>query len=300
MQGDNDTNNTTGQMMAFDFQDNPVRCITQGGEPWFVVADVCRVLSLANPSVVIQKLDDDERAKFNLGRQGETNVINESGLYTLILRCDDAIKPGTVAHSFRKWVTSEVIPQIRQTGSYKATMTGAGVGDDLVSLLRFVREACHGWSLERQMEFGLTARRYAKSMGVVFQTKVELGVGKVFAFPRAILEQVRKGYQSSAALPDSDAAEFEKMLEALHNQYGEEALSAEVVRGFAKLMGLFPAIFGKDTSLESERSGFGKLCVRFDHIPFPSGFVLKLTGRNRSRRLRVERRESYSLMGMRS
>lgn len=66
----------------------------------------------------IKSLDDDERAKFNLGRQGETNIISESGLYTLILRCRDAVTPCTIPYRFRKWVTGEVLPQIRRTGSY--------------------------------------------------------------------------------------------------------------------------------------------------------------------------------------
>lgn len=68
-----------------------------------------------NPSKVAQRLDDDERTKLELGRQGETNFITESGLYAVILRSD---KPN--AKSFRRWVTSEVLPSIRKTGNYSA------------------------------------------------------------------------------------------------------------------------------------------------------------------------------------
>ncbi len=53
---------------TFDFEENPVRVIERDGEPWFVAADVCRVLDLSNPSMALDGLDDDERAKFNLGR----------------------------------------------------------------------------------------------------------------------------------------------------------------------------------------------------------------------------------------
>ena len=95
-----------------------VRIVTRDGEPWFVAADVCRALGLTNPSKVVDALDDDERANFNLGRQGEAHIISESGLYTLILRSRQATTPGSVQHRFRKWVTSEVLPSIRKTGAY--------------------------------------------------------------------------------------------------------------------------------------------------------------------------------------
>ncbi|ECP5826928.1 DNA-binding protein [Salmonella enterica] len=65
-----------------------------------------------------KSLDEDERSKFNLGRQGEVNIVNESGMYTLVLRCRDAVKKGSVPHRFRKWVTAEVLPSIRKNGAY--------------------------------------------------------------------------------------------------------------------------------------------------------------------------------------
>ncbi len=80
--------------------------------------DVIKALQLTNPTMSLKALDEDERSKFNLGRQGNTNIISESGLYTLILRCRDAVTPGTIPYRFRKWVTSEVLPQIRKTGRY--------------------------------------------------------------------------------------------------------------------------------------------------------------------------------------
>ena len=90
-----------------------VRTLVKDGEPWFVASDVCECLGLANPTVSVNRLDYDERAKFNLGRQGEATVITESGLYAVILRSD---KPN--AKEFRKWITSEVLPAIRKTGVY--------------------------------------------------------------------------------------------------------------------------------------------------------------------------------------
>ena len=91
-----------------------VRTIFVNNQVWFCIKDVCDILELKNPTAVAQRLDEDERAKFNLGRQGETNFTNESGLYALIVRSDKK-----EAKPFRKWITSEVIPAIRKTGKYE-------------------------------------------------------------------------------------------------------------------------------------------------------------------------------------
>ena len=91
-----------------------IRTIVIDGNPWFVAKDVCDILGIANPTDALNKgLEDFERARFNLGRQGEANIISESGFYTLVLR---SRKP--IAKPFRIWVTSEVLPSIRKTGSY--------------------------------------------------------------------------------------------------------------------------------------------------------------------------------------
>ena len=90
-----------------------VRTIVQDGELWFVASDACESLGLSNPTVSVNRLDEDERSKFNLGRQGEVNMVNEYGLYNLILgsRKKDA-------KAFKRWITHEVVPAIRKTGSY--------------------------------------------------------------------------------------------------------------------------------------------------------------------------------------
>lgn len=90
-----------------------VRTVMVSGEPWFVAADVCKALELSNPTVAVSRLDEDERAKFNLGRQGEGIIVNEAGLYSLIL---GSRKPE--AKVFKRWITHDVIPAIRKTGGY--------------------------------------------------------------------------------------------------------------------------------------------------------------------------------------
>lgn len=101
------------KLQVFSYQDNDIRTIEHDGEPWFVLKDVCEVLGMSNPTMVAERLDEDERTKLDLGRQGQAWAINESGLYTVILRSD---KPE--AKPFRKWVTSEVLPSIRKHGAY--------------------------------------------------------------------------------------------------------------------------------------------------------------------------------------
>lgn len=95
-----------------------VRTIAKDGEPWFVAADVCKVLDLSNPTIAASRLDEDERAKFNLGRQGETTIVSEAGLYTLVL---GSRKPE--AKAFKRWITHEVIPTIRRHGAYATETT---------------------------------------------------------------------------------------------------------------------------------------------------------------------------------
>ena len=105
-------------LQTFTYQSSTVRTVDRDGEPWFVLKDVCDVLGIGSPHKVADRIDEDERNQIpltdSLGRQQDTTVINESGLYSVILRSD---KPE--AKPFRKWVTSEVIPSIRRTGSYQ-------------------------------------------------------------------------------------------------------------------------------------------------------------------------------------
>lgn len=98
-----------------------IRTVTINNEPWFVAKDVCEVLEHSNTTMAMQMLEDDERTKLSLGRAGATNVVNESGLYTLIIKSN---KPS--AKKFRKWITSEVLPSIRKTGTYSVPQTTAG------------------------------------------------------------------------------------------------------------------------------------------------------------------------------
>jgi anti-repressor protein len=121
----------SNEIQQFYFNNAALRTLTdEAGEPWFVAKDVCDILEISNPSDALKRLDDDERSRFNLGRQGETNIVNEAGLYVLVL---GSRKPE--AHEFKRWVTHEVLPQIRKTGGYIPT---TDADDDMTILAKAV------------------------------------------------------------------------------------------------------------------------------------------------------------------
>lgn len=108
-------------MQLFNFGENQIRTIEKGGEPWFVLKDVCDVLELRSPDVR-QRLTDDVVSTHSvldsIGRSNNATIISEDGLYDVIL---ESRKPE--AKAFRKWVTSEVIPSIRKHGAYMTPQT---------------------------------------------------------------------------------------------------------------------------------------------------------------------------------
>ena len=110
------------KIQVWNYESSEIRTIQKDGEPWFVLADVCKVLKIARGTKVAERLEEDEVRQTSitdsLGRQQKAYIINESGLYTVILRSD---KPQ--AKPFRKWVTSEVLPSIRKHGAYMTEQT---------------------------------------------------------------------------------------------------------------------------------------------------------------------------------
>lgn len=92
----------------FNFKGRNLRTVIINDEHWFVATDVCNILEILNTTDAMKRLDEDERSRFNLGRQGDANVINESGLYELIFSSRKR-----EAKLFKKWVKEEVLPSIR-------------------------------------------------------------------------------------------------------------------------------------------------------------------------------------------
>ena len=191
----------------FNYNSVEVRTIQKDGEPWFVLRDVCNVLGLGTPARVAERLDTDEVSQTHItdsmGRQQEMTIINESGLYNVILRSD---KPE--AKPFRKWVTSEVLPTIRRHGMYATPDTVEKMladPDTTIKLLETIKQ-------ERAARMALEAKAEADKPKVLFadavsashtsilvgdlakllrQNGVEIGQNRLFSFLR------EKGYLCS-------------------------------------------------------------------------------------------------------
>lgn len=105
-----------------DEQPHGLRVVLRGEDPWFVAKDICAVLGIDQTGRAVEPLDDDEKGVSSihtLGGDQQMLIVSEGGLYTLILRSRQATTVGSAAHRFRKWVTGELLPQIRRTGTYR-------------------------------------------------------------------------------------------------------------------------------------------------------------------------------------
>lgn len=162
---------------------NPVlgaslRILDISGEPWFVARDVCDALGIEQTGRALEKLDDDEKGVNPIHTLGGTQkmwIVSESGLYALILRSD---KPA--AKSFRKWITSEVLPQIRRTGGYSPLRSQlaaleAARNEKLGELAR-LEDELSGLRME-------AAREIALEMGVAEELGKLIAVHDVQALP---------------------------------------------------------------------------------------------------------------------
>lgn len=124
------------EIQKFDFKGASLRTLTdEAGEPWFVAKDVCDILELGNVSQAVSRLDDDEKSNITTNDIAQNGgkaplIISEAGLYSLILK---SRKPE--AREFKRWVTHEVLPQIRRTGGYIPT---SNADDDMTILAKAV------------------------------------------------------------------------------------------------------------------------------------------------------------------
>lgn len=104
------------ELIEFNFNSSGIRILEKDGEPWFVAKEICEVLNLSDTYMATKSIDDDDKliqTLFVSGQNRQVTLINESGLYSLVLRSN---KPE--AKAFKKWVTSEVLPSIRKRGAY--------------------------------------------------------------------------------------------------------------------------------------------------------------------------------------
>lgn len=153
----------TNELQVFNFNGNNIRVIEKDGQPWWIAKDVCEILELSNPTVAIAELEEDERAKYSLGRQGEANIINEPGLYSLVLR---SRKPE--AKAFKRWITHEVLPAIRKHGGY---LTPQKVEEVLLNPDTIIRLATD-LKAERERRLALEAENVKNAPKVLFADSV--------------------------------------------------------------------------------------------------------------------------------
>ena len=123
---------------VFSYQGNQVRTIVIDGEPWFVAKDICEVLEIEQATRAVERLDEDEKGVSLIHTPGgnqEMLIVNEPGLYSLIL---GSRKPE--AKAFKRWITHEVLPSIRQTGGYMVPAQPATLEDLIIMQAQSVKE----------------------------------------------------------------------------------------------------------------------------------------------------------------
>lgn len=189
----------------FEYQGHQVRTIIRDGEPWFVAKDVCEVLEHSNPSKAVKDLVDEDDLTTGypivdaLGRTQNATLVNESGLYSLIL---GSRKPE--AKKFKRWITHEVLPALRRTGTY--SINGYRLPQTYAEALRMLADEVEKHEKTKQQlaiaapkaemyDVALSAKN-AQSMSIVAKT-LGWGRNRLFAFLRdqGILRHNNEPYQ---------------------------------------------------------------------------------------------------------
>ncbi|MGI6649875.1 MAG: phage antirepressor [Bacillota bacterium] len=162
------------ELQVFSYEGKEIRTIQRNGETWWVLKDVCGVLGLSNARMIADRLDEDDVSLAyvtdSMGRRQQTNIVNESGLYNVILRSD---KPE--AKKFKRWVTHEVLPQIRRHGAYITTSKIEEIMNDpdsWIKLLTALKE-------ERQEKARLQLQAAQDKPKVVFADAVSASDGTI-------------------------------------------------------------------------------------------------------------------------
>lgn len=202
----------TTDLMPFAYEGATVRTVVIDGDPWFVLADLCRILEIANPSSVVARLDPQSVNTLRLaeGNRGNPNVtiVNEPGMYEVVIRSD---KPEAAA--FRRWITSEVLPTIRKTGGY-------GQAVERLSPLEYARQLV---AAEERAEL-LQAR------ALVAEAQIES--------ERPLVERAKT--HAAAAGEKTRQQFFREVKQWAHDNHGVEVKQAQVVEFLStRKLGLF-------------------------------------------------------------
>lgn len=195
-------------IIPFTYHDQPVRVVTIDGEPWFVLADLCKVLELSAPHMVAKRIPEDARNQTSvidsMGRTQQATIVSEAGMYEVVIRSD---KPEAVA--FRRWVTSEVLPSIRKHGGYLTDQKIEDILTDPDTIIQLATQLKNEQSkraaLEKQAAIDAPKARFADAVSashtsiligdlakLLRQNGYEIGQNRLFEMLR------RDGYLCSA------------------------------------------------------------------------------------------------------
>ncbi|MGV6875948.1 BRO-N domain-containing protein [Pseudochelatococcus sp. B33] len=176
-----------------------VRVVERSGDPWFFAKDACDCLEIKNHRDAVEKLDGDEKGVAltdTLGGEQQAIIISEGGLYTLILRSRHATTPGTIQHRFRKWVTGEVLPSIRKTGSYS-------VEGDIIPPTPAEHRQFPDWPLEEMR----TKKQVVDMYRLLYGSMAAQWISPQMGFPPPPPELVEHGRQYAMTLVPMEPTE---------------------------------------------------------------------------------------------
>lgn len=211
----------TSHLAIFDFQEQPVRILDRDNQPWFVAADVCRVLGLEQVTNAIRDLEEDEKITLTndkgnprAGIPHQMNLISESGLYALIFKSRKE-----EARAFRKWVTSEVLPALRTTGRYEAPRAEERpapqlpLGFTIPMFLQMEHSDHETLSFRDRLRFGRLCKQLGNAMGVRPTMEVDPSYGKMPSWPVALCREAMDEVMRDKSSKRPELAEIQTLLQ---------------------------------------------------------------------------------------
>jgi prophage antirepressor-like protein len=195
--------------MILNFHGAAVRTVTIAGEPWWVAKDVCAILEISHGASSLRSLDDDEKgvhSMHTLGGDQDLTVINESGLYSLILR---SRRPE--AKVFKKWITAEVLPTIRQTGAYVTPVAAQSLSAELAPAMAIIAQAIQ--ALTGKSEYVTRVATEAAEMATSAQRGVSEATARLDAMQAVLDDRDKDQIQALRHAVDSVKAQvFKEMI----------------------------------------------------------------------------------------
>lgn len=243
-------------LQSFGFEDHLVRVLDRSGAPWFIAQDVCSCLEIVNHRHAVASLDDDEKdgvaTNDVTGRQQVQTIISESGLYSLIFKSRKA-----ASVRFRKWVTSEVLPTLRKTGSYR--MAGVNKDEDVPVILPFLDTADD-------------VDRFRSALAAVRECRIVHGRGKarrlwpVLGLPEPPAANMGVHGQISYVRDESVARWINDRVEP---EPGNRCPSNDMWDDYKSYC-------EENGTVRSPRVAFGKTLLDFGYPPYRSGVVYRM------------------------